>query len=46
LTLFPDLKQSDYLPKNPHFMPTGAEQRELVARHTKNAKPLLCVGWA
>jgi hypothetical protein len=41
LTLFPELADRDYSPEPAEFLPAGNKQKELVARHLKNAKLLL-----
>lgn len=41
LTLFPELADRDYTPEPAELLPSGKKQKELVARHLKNAKFLL-----
>ena len=41
MTIFPDLQDGDYSPSPACFMPSGKDQKQLVARHAKNQKPLL-----
>ena len=41
LTLFPELADKDYTPEPAELLPSGKKQKELVARHLKNAKVLL-----
>lgn len=41
LALFPELSDRDYSPEFATFAPDGKRQKQLVARHLKNGKPLL-----
>lgn len=41
LSLFPELADHQYAPEPAKYIPSGKHQRQLVARHTKNRKPLL-----
>jgi hypothetical protein len=41
MTLFPELADQDYTPEFATFSPDGKRQKQLVARHLKNRKPLL-----
>lgn len=41
LTIFPKIADADYTPEPTLSLPSGPEQRQLVARHLKNQKPLL-----
>ena len=41
LTIFPDLKNANYLPKPALLIPNGPQQKKLVVRHMENHKPLL-----
>ncbi len=39
--LFPELVDPEGVPRSARWIPPGARQRQLVARHLKNSKPLL-----
>lgn len=41
LTLFPELTRGDLAPTPARFIPCGRRQKQLIARHAKNSKPLL-----
>ncbi|MEO0371686.1 MAG: Hint domain-containing protein [Pseudomonadota bacterium] len=41
LTIFPEAAEMDYAPDPARFIPPNAKQKQLVARHLKNGKPLL-----
>jgi len=41
LTLFPEVAELDYEPKPARYIPEGRLQKQLIARHLKNEKPLL-----
>ncbi len=41
ITIFPDLETHDAHPKMSRFCPKGKLQKKLVARHMKNAKPII-----
>lgn len=40
--LFPEITQLDYAPETACYVPPGRMQKQLIARHLKNSKPLLC----
>ena len=42
LTIFPEVAKLDYSPEPAGYIPPGKLQKQLVARHAKNNKPLLC----
>ncbi len=41
-TLFPEITKLDYAPETARYVPSGPLQKQLIARHLKNNKPLLC----
>lgn len=41
LTIFPEIAELNYVPKPARFIPPGKLQKQLIARHAKNNKPLL-----
>lgn len=41
-TLFPEISELDYTPEPARYIPPGKLQKQLVERHLKNNKPLLC----
>jgi hypothetical protein len=41
MAIFPDLQDLDYRPSPACPMPAGKDQKQLVARHVRNQKPLL-----
>ncbi len=43
-SLFPSMKEKDYNPQPARFIPIGKKQKQLVARHKQNHKPLLSAG--
>ena len=42
LTIFPEVNELDYSPEPARYIPPRKLQKQLVARHAKNNKPLLC----
>lgn len=42
LTIFPELAHLDYAPEPARYIPSGRLQKQLVERHAKNKKPILC----
>ncbi|MEO0487066.1 MAG: Hint domain-containing protein [Pseudomonadota bacterium] len=40
--IFPDLARHHHRRRSEHLIPRGAQQKQLVMRHAKNAKPALC----
>ena len=42
LTLFPEVANFDYLPVPVRLIPSGADQKSLIARHAKNNHPIVC----
>ncbi len=42
LTLFPEVAELDYSPEPARYIPPGKLQKQFVARHAKNNKPMLC----
>ena len=42
LTILPEVAKLDYSPEPARYIPPGKLQKQLVARHAKNNKPLLC----
>jgi hypothetical protein len=41
LEVFPELASLEFAPEPARYIPTGKMQRHLIARHSKNGKPLL-----
>ncbi|PXW72578.1 Hint domain-containing protein [Loktanella sp. PT4BL] len=41
LTLFPEIADIDYRPEPARFIPSGRQQKQAIARHLKNQKPVL-----
>lgn len=41
LTIFPEIADLNYVPEPARFIPSGKHQKQLIARHAKNNKPLL-----
>ena len=41
LTIFPEVAELDYAPEPAHCIPSGKLQKQLIARHVKNNKPVL-----